>query len=34
MGTPRYMGLRWKEDGDMGTFKVPFEDIYLLCLDG
>ncbi len=21
---PRYMGLGWKEDGEMGTFRVPF----------
>ncbi len=32
--SPRYMGLGWKEDGEMGTFRVPLEDIYLLCLDG
>jgi hypothetical protein len=24
MGTRRYMGLGWKEDGEMGTFRVPF----------
>ncbi len=34
MGTRRYMGLGWKEDGEMGTFRVPFKDIYLLCSDG
>jgi len=22
--SPRYMGLGWKEDGEMGTFRVPF----------
>jgi hypothetical protein len=22
--SPRYMGLGWKEDGETGTFRVPF----------